>query len=73
MNSEASCTEGRSDWFRGVRAWLIWGIPIGILVISPSLGTRYLVILWPTLLTFMGVACLLNARRCGAVVVPTAI
>jgi hypothetical protein len=26
-----------------------------------------LVIMWPPVLTFMGVACLLNARRCGRV------
>jgi hypothetical protein len=65
MGGEASGTPDQGDWFRGVRGWLVWGIPIAILVISPSLGTRYLVILWPTLLAFMGVACLLNARRCG--------
>jgi hypothetical protein len=26
---------------------------------------QYCVVVWPTMLTFMGVACLLNARRCG--------
>jgi len=34
------------------------------LLISP---VRYFVIVWPTLLTFMGVACLLNARSCGRI------
>ena len=58
------CTPVGADWARGVRAWLIWGIPVAILVISPTIGARYLVIVWPTLLTFMGVACLLNARHC---------
>lgn len=65
MSGEMSRTPGQGDWFRGARGWLIWGIPIAILVISPSIGTRYLVIVWPTLLTFMGMACLLNAHRCG--------
>ncbi len=29
--------------------------------------TRYLVIVWPGLLTFMGVTCLVNARHCGRI------
>lgn len=65
MADEVSCTPGESDWARGIRGWLIWGIPIAILVISPSFGSRYLVIVWPALLAFMGTVCLLNAHRCG--------
>ncbi|MGH9642016.1 MAG: hypothetical protein ACRD3Q_06280 [Terriglobales bacterium] len=53
-----------ADWARGLRGWLTWGIPIVILVVSP---VRYLVIVWPAALTFMGAACLLNARRCGRI------
>ena len=34
---------------------------------SPGMGTRYLVIVWPGLLTFMGVTCLVNARHCGRI------
>ncbi|MGH8132290.1 MAG: hypothetical protein ACRETP_03520 [Steroidobacteraceae bacterium] len=56
--------ESSADWARSLRGWLTWGIPVAILVISPE---RYLVIVWPTALTFMGVACLLNARRCGRI------
>ncbi|HEY6483547.1 MAG TPA: hypothetical protein VIY54_08455 [Steroidobacteraceae bacterium] len=56
---------GTADWASGVRGCLTFGIPAAILLVSPSIGTRYLVIVWPVLLTFMGVACLLNARRCG--------
>jgi hypothetical protein len=44
---------------------MTFGIPAAILLISPTISTRYLVIVWPALLTFMGVACLVNARRCG--------
>ncbi len=47
-----------------LRGCLFWGIPIAILVISPE---RHFVIVWPTVLLFMGVACLLNARRCGCI------
>jgi hypothetical protein len=42
-------------------------MPAAILLISPMISARFLVIVWPTLLTFMGVACLLNARRCGRI------
>jgi hypothetical protein len=73
MGGEASGTPDQGDWFRGVRGWLVWGIPIAILVISPSLGTRYLVILrpyallrnWPVLLAARG--CRASLRyRCAA-------
>lgn len=63
-NDEVGCMNGRADWTRGVRGGLTWGIPVALLVISPE---RYLFIVWPTMLTFMGVMCLLNAYRCGRV------
>src|SRR5262249_53094295 len=53
-----------TDWARGPRLLLVWGLPIVILAASRWIGERYLVVLWPTLLTWMGAACLLNARRC---------
>jgi hypothetical protein len=56
--------EHRSDWAGGLRGCLIWGIPAVALFASPQ---RYLVIVWPVLLTFMSTACILNARRCGRV------
>jgi hypothetical protein len=56
-----------ADWARGSRGALIWGLPIAALLIGGFLPERYLVVLWPSALTFMGVACLLNARRCGRV------
>ena len=60
----AAGAEARVDWTRGSRGCLFWGIPAAILVISPN---RYFVIVWPAVLLFMGVACLLNARRCGRI------
>ena len=65
MSREVGDTASAADWARGARGCLTWGVPVAILVISPVIGTRYLVIVWPSLLTFMGAACLLNARRCG--------
>ncbi len=67
IGAEASCVEARADWASGPRGWLTWGVPIAILLATRSVGERYLVIVWPAMLTFMGVACGLNARRCGRI------
>ncbi|MGH9624615.1 MAG: hypothetical protein ACRD4G_09800, partial [Bryobacteraceae bacterium] len=47
------------------RGCLIWILPIIVLVVTASLRTPYLVVIWPTLLVFMGGACFYNGRRCG--------
>jgi hypothetical protein len=65
MSGEVERTRVAADWASGLRGCLTFGIPAAVLLTSPTIGTRYLVIVWPALLTFMGVACLLNARRCG--------
>jgi len=57
----------RGDWASGWRGLLFWGIPISILLAASWLPERYLVAIWPAVLTFMGIACLVNARRCGRV------
>ena len=67
MSGEGGGTAGCTDWAGGTRGCLIWGIPAAILLIAPEIGEGYLVIVWPVLLTFMGAACLLNARRCGRI------
>ena len=64
IGGNGGCAEARSDWATGWRGCLIWGIPAVALIVSPQ---RYRVIVWPVLLTFMGAACILNARRCGRV------
>lgn len=60
----ANSDREKDDWARGTRLLLVWCLPMAILVVSAWIGGRYLVVVWPTLLTWMGVACLLNARRC---------
>jgi hypothetical protein len=55
------------DWASGWRGLLLWGVPISVLLAASWLPERYLVVIWPVVLTFMGVACLANARRCGRV------
>ena len=67
MPGETAPGTRAADRTRGMRGCLTWGIPIAILLFSPEIGVSYLVVLWPVLLTFMGVACLLNARRCGRI------
>jgi hypothetical protein len=68
MSTPASNCEGPAkgrDLACGGRGILIWIVPAVILSVTASVGGPYLVVVWPVLLTFMGVACLLNARRCG--------
>lgn len=63
----SSCASGEAetrDWARGGRFLLIWCLPVVILVVSVWIDGAYRVVLWPALLTWMGAACLLNARRC---------
>jgi hypothetical protein len=64
----AACEEcevnAPGDWARGTRLLLIWCVPGVILLLSALIAGPYRVIVWPTLLTWMGWACLINARRC---------
>ena len=53
------------DLFRGGASILIWGVPAAILAVTANLGGLYPVVAWPLALSFMGAACLFNARRCG--------
>ncbi|MHB8425288.1 MAG: hypothetical protein ACYDB9_09070 [Gammaproteobacteria bacterium] len=59
------CDPKGSDLFCGGVSVLIWIVPVVILFIADSLGGAYATVLWPVVLTFMGTACLVNARRCG--------
>src|SRR5690242_20425146 len=67
INKPAPSAEARTDWARGVRGLLTWGIPVAILLATPLMPARSLAVIWPVLLAFMGAACLLNARRCGRI------
>lgn len=65
VGSDSSCMKAtRADWASGLRGCLTWGIPAVVLIISPL---QDFVIVWPIVLTVMGLACLLNARRCGRI------
>ncbi len=52
-----------NDWAgAGKRRLVIWGLPALVLVVTGYLGLELHA--WPLLLLWMGVACVLNARRC---------
>ena len=53
------------DWTGSWRGLiLIWGLPIAVMIASASLPPLLRGSLWTVMLLFMGVACLVNARRC---------
>lgn len=54
------------DWVTGVRSYSIaWGIPTLALVVGIALPPPVRTAVWSTALVWMGVACILNAIRCG--------
>jgi hypothetical protein len=42
----------------------VWVVPGVLLAIATGIGVPGLAILWVVVMTFMGAACLINARRC---------
>lgn len=65
QSTDCDCGPEQRDLACGGTGLLLWIVPTVILAITAGFGGPYLVVIWPLLLTFMGVACLLNARRCG--------
>ena len=52
---------------RGTSAFLLWWLPWIAFALGYSLSPALRTVLWTTSLAFMGVACLMNAFRCGRV------
>lgn len=46
---------------------LIWGLPTAALIASIFIAPMLRMVIWSTALLWMGVACLVNASRCGRV------
>lgn len=65
QTQDCGCPPEKRDLACGGTSILLWVVPAVILAVTAGLGGPYLVIIWPVLLTFMGAACLMNARRCG--------
>lgn len=54
------------DWVGNTRTYMVaWGIPTFALVAGMFVAPRTGAIVWAVALTWMGVACILNALRCG--------
>lgn len=60
-----ACDTNRTDLACGARALFVWWIPTAILLAAAFSISSSLVVIWPVVLTWMGGACLVNARRCG--------
>ena len=66
LPSGSTGTAVSQDWVGNTRAYMIaWGIPTIALIIGIFLPPRSSAILWAVALTWMGLACILNALRCG--------
>ncbi|MCZ6586710.1 MAG: hypothetical protein O7B24_02065 [Alphaproteobacteria bacterium] len=56
----------KTDWVsRRGAAVVAWGLPIVALVAATGLDHPAKTLVWLVALTWMGLACLANARRCG--------
>lgn len=54
------------DWVGNTRTYMIaWGIPTFALIVGIFLPPKSSAIVWAVALTWMGLACILNALRCG--------
>jgi len=51
----------------GPKAFLVWGVPWLVFVLGASAPLALKTVLWTVSLGFMGVACLINASRCGRI------
>lgn len=55
-----------ADWAEAPVKWVLWRLPLGLAVLGWFVGPwRWM--LWGVALLWMGVACGLNAARCGRV------
>lgn len=61
-----SSTNVESDWVGRFRTYAIaWGLPTIALIAAIWIAPPIKTLMWAAALTWMGVACLANARRCG--------
>jgi hypothetical protein len=69
MSSDISSSGGseRDLLRRGLSAFLLWCVPLCAFALGFGQAAGLRTILWSTSLAVMGVACLINASRCGRV------
>lgn len=62
----ANSATNMRDWTARVGSLaLAWGLPIAAMLTAIALDPLVKTVVWIAALAWMGVACLLNARRCG--------
>ena len=55
-----------ADWAGNIRTWgLIWGLPRIVIIVGFFVDVPIRTVMWIIALVWMGMACILNARRCG--------
>jgi len=67
MQSANSCSPERDLLCGGLSACLLWCVPWFAFALGFWTPPAFKTVLWTTTLAFMGVACLINASRCGRV------
>jgi len=61
-------TNSTCDWSCHSPSFLLgWGVPVLALFLSASLAPPWMPPVWPAAFAWMGIACLVNAARCGRV------
>src|ERR1700724_3955706 len=62
----STTTNVSADWVGSTRAKLVaWGLPHAALLAGLPVVVPARTVIWVVALAWMGVACILNARRCG--------
>jgi hypothetical protein len=65
---ECGVPAGAKDWASDRRAFIaLWALPGAAMLAALLLEPTLRAIVWAGMLVWMGVACLLNARRCGRI------
>jgi len=65
---ECGAAAGAKDWASDWRAFVaLWAIPGVAMLAAVLLEPVLRAVVWTAMLAWMGVACLLNARRCGRI------
>lgn len=58
-------TQAAVDWAGSIHGYaLVWGLPHLLLILSLFANTTLRAVIWSIALAWMGVACIVNARRC---------
>lgn len=65
MTSDESANRTRKDWVSSRNRLVAWDIPTVALIAAAFMSPGGQTIIWTAALSWMGVACLLNARHCG--------